>query len=86
MTRTVHLFQCGSQDLYGLTEDPSGANLPRDECAGGWRLVRSVPFEGGLPPWGIDAAWQERDAAARAGLSENGFFITEGGALPAIFT
>jgi hypothetical protein len=85
MSRAVHLFQCGDADLFGLTQDLSGANLPTDECAGGWRLIRTVEFEGDLPPWGIDAAWQERDAAVQAGLAENGFFISEGAALPSAF-
>ncbi|HZW46716.1 MAG TPA: hypothetical protein VFF61_04255 [Microvirga sp.] len=85
MSRTVHLFQCGDADLYGLTQDLSGANLPTDECTGGWRLLKTVEFEGDLPPWGIDAAWQERDAAARAGLAENGFFISAQDALPSVF-
>jgi hypothetical protein len=85
MSKSIHLFQCGSADLYGLTQDQTGANLPTDECTGRWRLVKTVEFEGDLPPWGIDAAWQESDAAARAGLAENGFFISEGGALPTAF-
>ena len=28
MIRTVHVFQCGSADLYGVTQDQTGANLP----------------------------------------------------------
>lgn len=32
MIRTVHVFQCGSADLYGVTQDQTGANLPIDEC------------------------------------------------------
>jgi hypothetical protein len=73
MSKSIHLFQCGGADLYGLTQDQTGANLPTGECTGGWRLIKTVEFEGDLPPWGIDAAWQESDAAARAGLAETGF-------------
>ena len=31
----------------------------------------------GLPPCGMDVAWQERDAAVRAAVAENGYFIGE---------
>lgn len=82
MEHTIHIFRCGDADLYGLTRDASGAALPKDMCDGTWRLIKSVPFEGGLPPWGVDVAWQDREAAVQAGLSQNGFFISEGGALP----
>ena len=85
MIRTVHVFQCGSNDLYGLTQDQAGANLPRDECADGWRLVGTVEMEEGLPPRGMTVAWQERDAAVRAAIANHGYFIGEAGALPVEF-
>src|SRR5262245_56007621 len=28
MIRTIHIFQCGRADLYGITQDQTGANLP----------------------------------------------------------
>jgi hypothetical protein len=68
-----------------MTLDETGANLPVDQCTGAWQRIKSVAFEGGLPPWGIDAAWQDQEAAVRAGLAENGFFITEGEFLPHLF-
>ena len=83
MVRTVHVFQCGSEDLYGVTQDQSGANLPTDECAGGWRFIKTVEMEEGLPPRGMSVAWQERDAAIRAAIVNNGYFIGEANALPA---
>ncbi len=82
MIRTIHVFQCGGADLYGITQDPTGANLPTDECRDGWRLIKSVELEGGSPPRGMDVAWQERDAAVWAAVVHNGYFIGEAGALP----
>jgi hypothetical protein len=35
MIRKVHVFQCGSADLYGVTQVQTGANLPVDECKEG---------------------------------------------------
>jgi hypothetical protein len=70
MIRTVHVFQCGSADLYGVTQDQTGANLP------------TVEMDEGLPPRGMAVAWQERDAAVRAAIAENGYFLGEAAALP----
>jgi hypothetical protein len=53
MIRTVHVFQCGSADLYGVTRDQTGANLPTDECSEGWRFIRPMEMEEGLPPRGM---------------------------------
>jgi hypothetical protein len=83
MIRTVHVFQCGSADLYGVTRDQTGANLPTDECSEGWRFIRTMEMEEGLPPRGMVVAWQERDAAVRAAIADHGFFIGEAVALPA---
>jgi hypothetical protein len=82
MIRTVHVFQCGSADLYGITRDQSGANLPTDECRDGWRFIKTLELEEGLPPRGMSVAWQERDAAVRAAIADHGYFIGEAVALP----
>lgn len=58
MIRTVHVFQCGSADLYGVTQDQTGANLPIDECKEGWRFLKTVEMDEGLPPRGMAVAWQ----------------------------
>ena len=83
MIRTVHVFQCGSADLYGVTRDQTGANLPTDECSEGWRFIKTVEMEEGLPPRGMAVAWQERDAAVRAAIADHGYLIGEAVALPA---
>ena len=80
--KELHVFRCGVQDLYGLTEDRTGANLPVDLCTSRWMLMKSMRYEAHLPPWGIDVAAQDKQGAILAGLSQNGFFISEGGALP----
>jgi len=82
MIRTVHVFQCGSADLYGITQDQTGANLPIHECKEGWRFLKTVEMQEGLPPRGMDVSWQERDAAVRAAIAENGYFIGEAATLP----
>jgi hypothetical protein len=83
MMDVVYLFRCGEGDLFGLTQEETGKALPSEMCANGaWRLVGRLHFEGGLPPWGIDVAWQDKEAAIQAGLSQNGFFVSERESLP----
>ena len=82
MIRTIHVFQCGSADLFGITQDRTGANIQTEECRDGWRFIKSVELEGGSPPLGMDVAWQERDAAVWAAIKNNGYFIGGAGALP----
>ena len=36
--RTAYLFRCGDEDLFGVTHDQTGANLPRTTCTQGWLL------------------------------------------------
>ena len=36
----VYLFRCGDNDLYAVSLDSSGSNLPRNACREGWRLER----------------------------------------------
>lgn len=82
MSQLLHVFQCGRSDLFGLTHDGSGANLPADACADQWRHVKSVEWEGESSPWGLDVRWQETQDAVKVGLALNGFFLSESGALP----
>ncbi len=82
--KQLHVFRCGAEDLYAITEDATGANLPADLCGSRWLLMKSMDFDGHLPPWGLDVASEERQGALLAGLAQNGFFVSEGGALPAV--
>jgi hypothetical protein len=37
-SRTAYLFQCEGEDLYAVSHDITGANIPRSPCTLGWRL------------------------------------------------
>lgn len=80
--KELHVFRCGTQDLYGITQDASGGNLPPDLCSSRWMLVKTLNYDPHMPPWGVDIAAEDRQGALLAGLSQNGFFISEAGALP----
>lgn len=84
MTEILYVFQCGDADLYGLTHDETGEILPREVCAGGWRLLKKADWDGRHSSWGLDVRWQEMQDAAMAGLSLNGFFLTESVGLPEV--
>ncbi|MDP2357614.1 MAG: hypothetical protein Q8M31_16345 [Beijerinckiaceae bacterium] len=83
--KTLHVFRCGAEDLYAITEDATGANLPADLCSSRWEHTKSLSYEGRLPPWGLEVASQTQQGALLAGLSQNGFFVSESGALPEEF-
>ena len=34
----AYLFQCGESDLFAVSHDRTGANIPRAQCAQGWFL------------------------------------------------
>jgi hypothetical protein len=40
-TRTAYLFQCEGEDLYAISHDITGANIPRSPCTLGWRLCEA---------------------------------------------
>ena len=82
MAQVVHVFRCGNTDLYGVSSEQTGANLPTDECTAGWQFLRTVEFTEGLPPRGVNVAWQERIAAVRAAVTDHGFFIGEADVMP----
>jgi hypothetical protein len=37
-TRTAYLFQCDSEELFAVSRDKAGANIPRSSCTQGWLL------------------------------------------------
>lgn len=45
--RTAYLFQCQGEDLFAISHDKSGSNIPRSPCTHGWHLCEafcSVPI------------------------------------------
>ena len=44
--RTAYLFQCDGEDLYAVTHDITGRNIPRTTCTAGWHLAKE--FELGV--------------------------------------
>ncbi len=36
--RTAYIFQCDGEELFAVSSDKAGANIPRSSCTGGWLL------------------------------------------------
>jgi hypothetical protein len=66
----LHVFRYKDTDIYALTYDKNGANLPIPK-RGEWRFVET------LDP--VRFAWGEENfGAAEAALDAKGFFLFEG--------
>jgi hypothetical protein len=46
---TAYLFQCEGEDLYAVSHDITGSNIPRSPCALGWRLREEFQLARHLP-------------------------------------
>jgi hypothetical protein len=72
---TIYVFQCASDDLFAVTHDMTGANLPRAICEQGWTLRDrfplgehiSIPAPIGYYIW-RDSCWTQRKSSAQLGL------------------
>jgi hypothetical protein len=40
-SRTAYLFQCEGEDLYAVSHDITGGNIPRSPCTLGWRFCKA---------------------------------------------
>ena len=36
--QTAYLFQCGDEELFAISPDETGRNIPRTSCTQGWLL------------------------------------------------
>jgi len=64
----IYVFQCEGGDLYALSVDKTGCNLPLAACKGGWRLRGQL-----TPAELVDADYAEAITA----ISEQGFSISQ---------
>jgi hypothetical protein len=46
---TAYLFQCEGEDLYAVSRDITGSNIPRSPCTLGWRLCEEFQLARHLP-------------------------------------
>jgi len=71
---TTYLFQCGDEEIFAVSPDRAGKNIPRTSCTQGWHLRQelrhgthaSVPTEVGPEP-------------IRRGITDKGYYIWRAG-------
>ena len=42
--QTGYLFQCGDEELFAISPDKTGKNIPRTSCTQGWLLRERFPL------------------------------------------
>jgi hypothetical protein len=72
-SRTAYLFQCNGEDLYAVSHDITGRNIPRSPRTRGWRLCEK--FQLGLhapvpAPIMVEAILK--------GMSDTGYYVWRG--------
>jgi hypothetical protein len=73
----AHLFLCMDNGHYAVSRDKDGSTLPRQECAGGWRFVRTLDVEVNQPlPLNVDP-----EPILRA-LNADGYFVLSADGAP----
>ena len=71
--RTAYLFQCNGEDLFAVSHDRTGSNIPRTTCAQGWAFAKKFqlgvyePVPAGIMPETI-----------LKGIVASGYFIWRG--------
>ena len=73
---TAFLFQCGKSDLFAVTHEQTGANIPTAKCPEGW-LLRNTFRLGVREP--VPAAIEPEPILR--GIAANGYFIWRPGAM-----
>ena len=73
---TAFLFQCGERNLFAVSHDETGANIPTAECLEGWVLRNSFRLGVREP---VPAAIEPEPILR--GIAANGYFIWRAGAM-----
>jgi len=72
----AYLFQCGESDLFAVSKDQTGANIPRAQCAQGW-LLRDTFRLGVREP--VPASIQPEPILR--GIATDGYYIWRRGSM-----
>jgi hypothetical protein len=76
--QTAYLFQCGDEELFAVSPDKAGTNIPRSSCTQGWLLRQEFQLGRQDPvPAAISA-----EPVLRS-ITDKGYYIWRAGLLPA---
>jgi len=77
-SQTAYLFQCGDEDLFAVSADRAGGNIPRSSCTQGWLLRQTFQLGADDPvPTAISPVPVLR------GMTAKGYYIWRADRLPA---
>ena len=76
--QTAYLFQCGDEELFAVSPDKAGTNIPRSSCTQGW-MLRQVFQLGRQGPVPIAIS---PEPVLRS-ITDKGYYIWRAGLLPA---
>lgn len=48
--RTAYLFQCDGEELFAVSPEKAGSNIPRSSCTQGWLLRQEFTLDTLNPP------------------------------------
>jgi hypothetical protein len=71
--RTAYLFQCMGEDLYAVSHDITGGNIPRSPCSQGWHFCEEFQL-GRLAP--VPAPIMAEPILK--GIADHGYYIWRG--------
>ena len=72
--QTAYLFQCGDEELFAVSPDKAGRNIPRSSCTQGWLLRQTLQLGAEEPvPTTIDPQPILRS------ITDKGYYIWRGG-------
>ena len=71
--RIAYLFQCKGEDLYAVSHDITGSNIPRSPCTQGWAFCERFLLGRDAPvPAPIMAE------AILKGIADDGYYVWRG--------
>ncbi len=68
--QTAYLFQCCDEELFAVSPDKAGKNIPRSSCTQGWLLRRELQL-GTHDPVSTPPSLKQ----ALRGIADKGYYI-----------
>jgi hypothetical protein len=76
--QTGYLFQCGDEELFAISPDKTGRNIPRTSCTQGWLLREQFPLDAQVP-----ALKMIGNKPILRSITDKGYYIWRASFLPA---
>lgn len=76
--QTNYLFQCGNEELFAVSLDKTGKNIPRSSCVQGWQLLKQLQL-GMQDP----RAATINPGPVQRGITDKGYYVWRAGRISA---